>query len=673
MGKHSGGYVPWYPQSPSDAYFPYKWWLLTKPEEIRQVFEYHKNVGTVAFDVETTSLSHEVGEIVCYSFAFDIKNAFSVPMRHIVGENMPMEDAIYGINEICKRKVLIYNAKFDLRFVRTVGIDDTKVDYFDVMSLAWNMDSNIKSPRLKDVLSRALGWPVQKYSDLLGDNPDLSVMRPEDCLEYVCVDSLGLMHLLYKWSPFLRDARNKFIVELDSQTVRPVMLFEDTPHPMDLDKVNEVQKDVETRLSELHAQIMEMVGYEFNIGSSVQVGKVLVQRFGLKTFRQTETGRMQVNELALSEIAEYHPIVPLIIEWKKVEKMSNSYSGKLGKSYMPEFGGTRFSYFVFHTPTGRLAAGGDKKNPYFAKFNIQSTTKGSPMMYRAEKTEWDDPEGIVGWKFTPDKEGLYEGFDPKFNIRQAFTSKKGQYFVHIDYAAQELRIPANLSRDPVMVKAFLSGDDYHKRIAVDMWGKENYNKSNRRLAKFINFGALYGGTAYALRDSTGISLEAGERALMRWWGVHKVLASWVKQVQREAKRKGYIRTYFGRIRRLGFWYKNSSPGIQSFADRSAVNTRVQGTAGDMMRMAILQLADYLSTQNADLIRILSSLHDELNLSIYKGDKSYFLNQLVKVLDCVTISPKEWEVPMLCDFAIGTSWGHQFSFHFDEKGELVPSE
>lgn len=651
--------------------------LLLDFATIEKILLHYKDHPFVAFDCETTGLDSEKCEMVGFSFAFENNYGFYVPMRHVSGN---AEESVYKmcLEELSKKKVLLYNAKFDLRFMRKEGLDDDKIDFLDIMALVWNYDTNMGNPSLKMAMENFLGWTAVSFEETLTNvgfsKKDIrsgavtfAHLAPSQALDYAVFDALALIHLLMGLGEFYKE--NKFIIDLDSSVVREIMTIEDRAHPINQKELIVISEQLEKELGSLEMEVYQGFGGEFKIGSSQQLGDALAS-VGLTTGHKTDkTGRMKVNERSLDDIKHLNPVVAKVIEWKKKTKLYNSYANKLRNSYKAALGGCRFNYFTFRVPTGRLASGGDKKNSYFAEYNIQSTAKARSAMYRIEPSS--GPESICGWKFIEDENGAYEGDSPMLNVRRAFIPYEGCYFVHIDYSGQELRIPANLSGDPVMIEAFLSGEDYHKKIALVLVGgdESKYNKDLRRMAKHASFGNLYGGDAKTIMDNCGCSFEVAEEIYKKWWSTHKVLRKWINQEVRKARQQGWVKTYFGRIRRLSFYYQMADRKMQAFADRSAINTQIQGCAGDMMRIALIRLGKYLRSIKDDKCRVLSSVHDEVNLSV---PRERIHDYLPGILDCMNVTPDGWTVPMDVDFGIGHSWGEFFGFQFSD-GKLIPVE
>jgi len=670
-------YEPYYPAAPPNPGYPekYRRELVQTCRQFDALETEFKDRQAGGFDFETTSLSYLHGEVVGYSFAFEPDRGFYIPLRHKGGQNAPFKRAVqfigFLLGENYSRKQIHYNSKFELRWLRGLGFDDARINYLDFMAVVWNMDTNIKLPRLKEmVMERLLGWRgVPNYEQTLRGNPDFSYLEPEEGLDYAAFDSIALIEGFQKAWGFYTN--HKFICDLDSALVREIIKVEDSPHPIDIELLDQFCVEMEKELFQLQQEIYQAVGYSFSLTSRVQVGQALAH-LGLHTGRVTKTTRqMKVDEDSLKGIEDRHPVISLILRFNKVDTLLGKYARKLASVYDAFLGGVRCNYHTYNVPTGRLSSGEDKdgRNPFYVKYNIQATVKGGPLNYKAEETSWDDPEGICGYRFIPDPDGDFEGQDPHYNIRRAFLPFEDCYLVSIDFKSQEIAIAANKSGDPTMIKKLQSGGDYHKATAIEILdGDESqYNKSIRKLAKSANFLVFYGGGADTMSQNTGAELSVCEGILAKWWLNHPVFKYWTNYLKKQGKETGTVSTHFGRPRRVKHYMGHPKKTVRAFGERTAVNTVIQGTAGDIMRIALIRVGGFMQTVEDPRFRILSSLHDEINFSIPRDS---ICKILPKILHCMQVTPPDWPIEMTVDLSIGLNWGFHFSFEY-EGDRLVP--
>lgn len=659
----------------SKAYLGYQRILVDTQLELEAMFEAWDQTEKqwLAFDTETNGLNPKTSVIVGCSLCFDEETAYYLPFRHRLGTNLPISVFKLVMDMLYESAVVfMYNSRFDLRMCRTEGFDIEPIADFDVSVLVWNMDTNIKEIGLKSRSSEILGWKLPNFEDTVGTMKDLSFFRPREVVDYAAYDVLMTYHLYKVCLPHAKEFQ--FILGLDNRLIRALMAIEDHPHPVGRDVIRQLLGENENKLISLQKAVTEEVGKAFNLNSSQQIVQVLVS-LGIDTGeRSKKTGKMSASEKALKTVAHLHPAIQMIIDFKKELKFRNSYLEPLMAAFDKDIEGCRFSYKNIRVPTGRLACGSDIKNDYFAHINIQSMPKPKAAWYHAVPNP--EGQGILGWDFIPQDEAtpeqqkglLVEAASMEHNIRRAFLPRPGDYFLHCDYKAQEMRIPANLSGDSAMQAMFLSQEDPHKKTAELMLGTENYDKDKRKLAKILNFNVLYGGNKFGIAERLGVSPDEAQEYINKWWGVFPQLQSWALGLQRKGKKVGTIRTAFRRPRRVGHWYTYGDYSEQKFADRTCVNTTVQGTAGDMIRIVLVRLMDAFGDK-AEKVQILSTVHDEVNFSI---SRDYMHEAVPEIIDIMQVEVSGWNVPMEVDFEVGTSWGHCFPFKYID-GEFVPQE
>ncbi len=662
-------YVHYFPPAPEDPTFPgaYDFKLVDTEDalsDMAQSFMQRPLIERVlAVDTETTGFSIEKHTLVGKSLCFEPTRAYYVPVGHVVGRNLDKSLLTYILQMIkAAHLVLFFNAKFDLRFLRTVdplGILRS-LRYCDVAAQVWLMDSNVVYPDLKWAARHFLGWNMQKYEGAVAGNEDLSFNPPEKVLSYAGGDAVATFRLHHKLMPHFSE-KNKFILNLDSKCCDPVGLMEDTPTPIDIAKVQTERQAAVEEARRTEQEVYQAFGRVFKLNSPQVIGQVL-RDMGEDTGERTKTGRMATGKKVLEKVQGNIPAVKALVRHRECLKFVSSYCDPLLKEYRPDLGGVRFAYALTATPTGRLAAGSDKNNPYFAKMNVQAVDKAPAAMYDARL--YDGPGNLKGWMFEANPDGKIEGFDPKQNIRTAFVPRPGHLWVHLDYKAQELRIPANLSLEPRLVVPLLKGLDLHMETAIAIWGPVLGPKM-RKIAKALNFGALYGGSKYTFARQIDCSLEEAEEYLRLWWQGMRVLARWVKSSENLAKREGTVHTYFGRPRRVRAYLSSKSWKLVSFGKRTAVNTQVQGAGADIIKIAMCNVYNRILTrpEHHDRALLLSCIHDELNFSV-ENTEPYFTDTVKAIQQEMQFEVPGWQVPMLVDMAFGQSWGSIFSFRHD---------
>lgn len=308
--------------------------------------------------------------------------------------------------------------------------------------------------------------------------------------------------------------------------------------------------------------------------------------------------------------------------------------------------------------TGRLSAGKDEKNPYFAGLNIQAIAK--PHMVKKYAHYVGGNEGIMGWVFNDDpSDRMVEIPDINRNVRRAFKAPEGYWFVRADYSGEELRIVANLSREPAWVEAFSKGEDIHGKVCKEVFGE--LNAELRKQTKVVNFGIIYGSTAYSFAKKFNKSEDEGKKFYADYKNKHRRLFGWIEAEKRLARRSGIVYTKFGRPRRLFYYYSSTDQKVRGFADRSAVNSIVQGSGADVFRIGMVNLYNKMyKVHDRDFI-FQMGVHDELDSLVRKG-KEHLIDEMVDIL---TVNLKGWDIPLVVSVDIGTSWGDLVTFQKEE--------
>ena len=635
--------------------------------------EFKKNPCDLAVDTETTSLSIVSGYVVGFSFCWDSRNAYYVPLYHKVGSNVESpEQAMSVLKEMMEVAPtnLFFNYQFDMRMLRKYGVEPMKVNFLDVQTLVWNLDTNKPMPALKDSARWLLGIETDTFQEFLGASKlDISYTAPEDATNYAAADALLTQLINMRLQKFYEG--NQGIVRLDNELTRVLMFLEETPVPIDLSFAKQAADRRESAIEEVKREIYAQAGRHFELDSPAQLLRVLLD-LGVPLTETTRKGRLTTSEKAIKGFAEDYKIVADIFKYRSLSKGLNSYIKPFLRN---DKDGVYFSYLSCAVPTARLASGGPSKkdpDPLFLKMNIQSYPKPEPAMYSVKKSDSD--KAILGWEFSLDENGTVEGFAPGA-LRNIIKPLPGHCIVDVDYDSEELVIAGNLTSDEAFVKPLSTGGDVHKDVACRMFGADNYNKSYRRIAKALNFGCLYGGDAYTLkRKLPQKSLEECEEYYNLWCKSHRTYLNYMKSCFKVARKTGYIKTLLGRTRRVRYWYKQSRPATQAFADRTVANTQIQGAAGDILRFVMIRLFYKMLTRekNRGKVQFLITIHDEIVFSVTKEPKEF--NRIVsEIREIMTELPfSDWRAPVKTSVTVGPSWGCNFPFKFVD-GEWVPEE
>ena len=657
-----------------------------------------------AWDTETTSLNAEQGvktgdlvegKIVGYSFTQDGHIGYYVPVSH-PDYSLDYKSLKIFYAMICRSKLnLLYNCRFDMRFLEAMTpekydytpeqdekiykFDLSGIKYIDVQNTVWLADTNVAMPSLKKSEKHFLGWNPPTFSETIGDESNFGYLPAEQGYRYASLDALATYHLFFKTEKYYTAAGAA--AKLDNDLLYPLMRLENTPINVDHDYLQSMRGDVLKHLEDLKKYLFETAGREYNINSGRELVTIF-QQLGIDTGKRTKTGIMETNIKAIEGYvasqgdSEY---LNKLVEYKKLLKFDNSYLEKMLEMSEAENVAKhpiRFCYFTNKVPTGRLASGTDGKNSYFSKLNFQSLPKPHSHNYHVHKATPEqiaNGEDLCGYIFNDDPNGslgLTEGQDPHLNVRKAFCPiDNDSVVVSVDMKAEELRLVANIYKEQTWIKAFNSGQDVHKSTACKIFGEENYCKEARKKAKAASFGILYGASAYGFHNQfPDMTLEECEEFIEKFKAALPSIEAGQKASVRYAKKNGFVKTYFGRPRRVKYYLNHPDRSMRSFGERTVKNTAVQGAAGDCLKLMIIRLWKELFSKYPE-VKWVGSIHDEITYII---PKSILIDALKIIKKCQTIKLPDWPVQLDCDISIGKSFGELIPWFLDdETGELTP--
>ena len=712
--KDKANYVPWIGAVPKieNWYKNFNFVLVESMEDLEKIFNDKKDYY-MAFDTETTGLDFEEIDLVGYSFCLDGKTAYYVPVYHFqYSGNLGEESVKFIYDRMCEaKKVFMYNMRYDARIMEYYGYKDnkeeldkkrwlyakfdmSKVSYYDVSVPVWIADTNIKYPSLKWASLHYLGIEQLHFDEVIEDAGSFFYLNPsdnQDTVFYAAADALCTFLLATNTVRYFQEGG--WSAKFDNMMLYPLLHYENEKIWIEGSVLKEYYKIATDRVDKLERDVYNMIGNQINLNSPIQVSQAF-ERLGIDTGQRTDSGAMAVGIKVLADLPkEYvdnYPALRSYIEYKKTAKLISSYIKPFLKEYERR-GYCRFAYKTTEVPTGRLACGKDGKNSFFSPINAQSIPKPHVKMEDVfdlgDRSLFSKKDNIImGYKFVyssydengkhiiPDDNryiGWVEGMDDDLNIRMSISPKLLKddgdddfLYTSFDYAAEELRIAANLSREPNWVKAFTSGDDIHKSTACAIWGEEHYNRDYRKMAKYANFSILYGASSHSLYADSRYgfkSLQEAEDFYNKYKKALPVLFQWQDRIIASAKRKGMIQTYFGRPRRLRSYYENRQIG---FANRSAGNTSVQGVAGDILKMVMIKLWKVLfnNDEYKNDVGWRVAIHDEIGYSI-RATKLMEIMKLIKETQSVKL--KDWPVEIMTDPSVGWSMGRVYDFHIVE--------
>lgn len=574
---------------------------LYNEQEFNEVIKKNSDKKIVAFDTETDDIDWEVANIVGFSFCFDDEKAYYVPIAHrYLGspEQFPKDAAQRAIEKIFEFEVVGQNLKFDLKIIlKNFGVKtlDFKAD---TMILAWllNPDKAIGM----DALSKALlNHETIKFNDIVPKKQTFANVNIQDATNYAAEDAFITLKLYEKLLELLPDELIEHAKNIEFEFLKVLFDMEETGIKVDKQILEILLKKSTEALLKLTKEIHSLTKSEFNINSVKQLGVVLFEHLKLRVVKKTKTG-YSTDESVLNELIDEHEVISKILDYRESFKLKSTYIEPLLK-LTEKADRVHTSFLQTGTSTGRLSS----KDP-----NLQNIPIRTPLGRE---------------------------------IRAAFVAKDGFSLIGLDYSQIELRLLAHFSQDETLVNAFMQDKDIHQETADKIFGA---NSDKRAIAKSINFGLLYGMGQKKLSKTLGISTAEAKEYIESYFNSFSSVKKYLESVKDLAKEQGYIETLLKRRRYFNF--ENATPMFYAAYEREAVNTLFQGSAADIIKLAMIRICNELTNENA---RLLLQIHDELIFEV----KDELAEEFAKKAQDIMQNIYKLKIPLKTSLSIAKSW------------------
>lgn len=590
--------------------------LLTEADLNRWV-EKLKQVKLFALDTETDNLDYMAANLVGISFALENGEAAYLPLQlDYLGTPKTLEKttALALLKPILENPAIQkvgQNFKYDLTIFARNGIDVQGVA-FDTMLESYVLNSTGRH-NMDELAKRYLGHQTISFEEIAGKGKNQLTFNQiplEKAAEYAAEDADVTMKLQQVlWEKLSKEPTlEKLFKEMELPLLSVLSRMERRGVLIDSDALFLQSNEIANRLSELEEQAYVLAGQPFNLASTKQLQEILFDKLGLPVIQKTPKGAPSTNEEVLEELAFSHELPKVLVEHRGLSKLKSTYTDKLPQMVNPQTGRVHTSYHQAVTATGRLSS----SDPNLQNIPIRN------------------------------EEGR--------RIRQAFIAREGFTVVAADYSQIELRIMAHLSQDQGLINAFTQGKDIHRSTAAEIFGValDEVTSEQRRNAKAINFGLIYGMSAFGLSRQLGIGRADAQSYMDLYFKRYPGVQTFMHDIREKAKAQGYVETLFGR--RLYLPDINSSNGMRrKAAERVAINAPMQGTAADIIKRAMIQLDQKL--QNDPDIAMIMQVHDELVFEV-RSEKVAFYSELIKTQ---MESAADLVVPLIVDVGQGTNW------------------
>ena len=590
--------------------------LLTEADLNRWV-EKLNQAKLFALDTETDNLDYMAANLVGISFALENGEAAYLPLQlDYLGAPKTLEKttALTLLKPILENPTIQkvgQNFKYDLTIFARNGIDVQGVA-FDTMLESYVLNSTGRH-NMDDLAKRYLGHQTISFEEIAGKGKNqltFNQIQLEQAAEYAAEDADVTMKLQQVlWEKLSKEPTlEKLFKEMELPLLGVLSRMERRGVLIDSDALFLQSNEIANRLSELEEQAYVLAGQPFNLASTKQLQEILFDKLGLPIIQKTPKGAPSTNEEVLEELAFSHELPKVLVEHRGLSKLKSTYTDKLPQMVNPQTGRVHTSYHQAVTATGRLSS----SDPNLQNIPIRN------------------------------EEGR--------RIRQAFIAREGFTVVAADYSQIELRIMAHLSQDQGLINAFTQGKDIHRSTAAEIFGValDEVTSEQRRNAKAINFGLIYGMSAFGLSRQLGIGRADAQSYMDLYFKRYPGVQTFMHDIREKAKAQGYVETLFGR--RLYLPDINSSNGMRrKAAERVAINAPMQGTAADIIKRAMIQLDQKL--QNDPDIAMIMQVHDELVFEV-RSEKVAFYSELIKTQ---MESAADLVVPLIVEVGQGTNW------------------
>lgn len=587
--------------------------LINTLEGVADIVKELSAANVLCFDTETDSPDPVSAKLVGVSFSTKPETGCYIPVNVEGGlDEGKVIELIKPLFENPETTIVAHNFKFDYMMLKRAGIKVTGKP-FDTMIAAYLVDSSQKL-KMDELSKNYLNYAPVPIEELIGKGRkqiSMADLSPEDVYLYAAEDA-DITLRLYE---ILKELLKKDELEEVANTVEfPLMeVLADMEYKgikLDTEMLAGFSKDLTEDLLKLQTEIYEKAGEEFNINSPQQLGTILFEKLGLPSGKKTKTGQYSTNESVLTKLAVKYEIPSLILEYRQLAKLKSTYVDAMPLLIDEQSGRVHTDFNQSVAATGRLSS----SNPNLQNIPIR-TTRGR-------------------------------------EIRKAFIADDGFQIYSADYSQVELRVIAHIAKDEAMIEAFRNGEDIHARTAKEIFGLESLDdvtQDHRRKAKEVNFGIPYGLSAFGLAQNLGIDNNEGKVMIDEYFNRFPNILNYINETKEFAKEHGYVQTLLGRRRYLpdinsGNW------NVRGFAERVAINMPIQGTAADVIKLAMINIHNWLN-ENKKQSRMLLQVHDELVFEIHDSEQEEVPAKIIELME----GAFTMDVPLKVEAGIGKNW------------------
>ena len=591
---------------------------ISTEKSLKELIKKASKAKTIAVDTETTGLDYMDTELVGISLSYQAGEAYYIPLKHD-DDSVDQIDLDIVLKELrplledSSNKIIGQNIKFDRNVLAKYGVDIASIKN-DTMMMSYVLDASATRHNLDALSSYYLNYKTSTFEDVAGKGVKqitFDKVPIEAATNYAAEDADITLRLYEELNPKLEgeDSLNKLNDEIEIPLIEVLSEMEQNGAILNSKILNSQSKDLESRIKKLEGKAYQIAGEEFNLGSTKQLREIFFEKLKYRIIKKTPGGQPSTDEKVLAELAEEYELPKVLLEHRTLSKLKSTYTDKLPNQVSQSTGKVHTSFHQAVTTTGRLSS----SDPNLQNIPIRT------------------------------EDGR--------RIRQAFEPSKGNKFISADYSQIELRVMAHMSKDAGLLQAFQEGEDVHSKTASEVFdvGIKDVTSDLRRNAKAINFGLIYGISAFGLGKQLGISRNLAAEYMAMYFEKYPDVKKYMELTKEFASQNGYVETLFGR--RLYLRDINATNAMRRQAsERAAINAPVQGTAADIMKIAMINMHKAIKKEKSEA-KLILQVHDELILDTPKDE----IDKIVSLITDSMMGAANLDVPLEIDIGIGDNW------------------
>ena len=591
---------------------------ISTEKSLKELIKKASKAKTIAVDTETTGLDYMDTELVGISLSYQAGEAYYIPLKHD-DDSVDQIDLDIVLKELrplledSSNKIIGQNIKFDRNVLAKYGVDIASIKN-DTMMMSYVLDASATRHNLDALSSYYLNYKTSTFEDVAGKGVKqitFDKVPIEAATNYAAEDADITLRLYEELNPKLEgeDSLNKLNDEIEIPLIEVLSEMEQNGAILNSKILNSQSKDLESRIKKLEGKAYQLAGEEFNLGSTKQLREIFFEKLKYRIIKKTPGGQPSTDEKVLAELAEEYELPKVLLEHRTLSKLKSTYTDKLPNQVSQSTGKVHTSFHQAVTTTGRLSS----SDPNLQNIPIRT------------------------------EDGR--------RIRQAFEPSKGNKFISADYSQIELRVMAHMSKDAGLLQAFQEGEDVHSKTASEVFdvGIKDVTSDLRRNAKAINFGLIYGISAFGLGKQLGISRNLAAEYMAMYFEKYPDVKKYMELTKEFASQNGYVETLFGR--RLYLRDINATNAMRRQAsERAAINAPVQGTAADIMKIAMINMHKAIKKEKSEA-KLILQVHDELILDTPKDE----IDKIVSLITDSMMGAANLDVPLEIDIGIGDNW------------------